>query len=101
MRRTSVLLRRDMERLGEHVKNWRKIQGLTAQLTAERAGIRRDTLRSIERGESTTSESLFAVLRVLGQMEPVITSIDPLNTDLGRLNAARTLPQRVRLPKAR
>ena len=67
MARTSLRTRRDLASLGDHVRAWRKIHGLTAQLVADRAGITRTTLRALETGTGTVSlENTFAVLRVLG-----------------------------------
>jgi hypothetical protein len=39
------------------------------------------------------------VLRVLNLADSVITAIEPLNSDFGRLVADRALPKRVRMPK--
>jgi transcriptional regulator with XRE-family HTH domain len=95
--RRSARTERDLARFGDNILRWRKIQGLTAAMVAERAGITRDTLRSIERGDGAPRlENAFAVLRVLGQTESVITATEPLNTELGRVNSAQSLPQRVR-----
>jgi transcriptional regulator with XRE-family HTH domain len=83
--------------LGEHVSTWRKLQRLTAAQVAERAGISRDTLRTIEHGMGTAStENLLRVLRVLGILDPVISSSDPYLTDVGKLRADEVLPKRVR-----
>lgn len=83
--------------LGEHVRDWRKIRGLTAALLAERAGITRATLRQIETGSgSVRSENLFSVLNVLGLVPEMITTADPLRSDLGRARAGRLARQRVR-----
>jgi transcriptional regulator with XRE-family HTH domain len=83
--------------LGTHVCDWRKLQRLTAAQVAERAGISRDTLRSIEAGKGTAStENLLRVLRVLGILDGVITATDPYQTDAGRLRADEILPKRVR-----
>ena len=83
--------------LGDHVRTWRKLNGLTSALVAERAGISRQTLRDIETGTGTVSAgNLLRVLRVLGILSPVVAATDPLNTDVGRLRAGQALPQRVR-----
>jgi transcriptional regulator with XRE-family HTH domain len=83
--------------LGEHVRTWRKLNGLTAALAAERAGISRQTLRGIETGTGTVStENLLRVLRVLGILPAVVAATDPLSTDVGRLRADQALPLRVR-----
>ena len=65
--RTPIQVARALADLGEHVRTWRKLNGLTAALAAERAGINRQTLRDIETGTGTVnSENLLRVLRVLG-----------------------------------
>lgn len=99
MARTSLRTQRDLTSLGDHVRAWRKIHGLTAQLVADRAGITRTTLRAIETGTGTVSlENTFAVLRVLGVADAVVGASDPLTTEMGRFHAERALPQRVRVP---
>jgi transcriptional regulator with XRE-family HTH domain len=88
---------RALRQLGEHVSIWRKLNRLPASVLAERAGISRDTLRSIEQGTGTaSSESVFRVLRVLGVMDPVVAATDPYETDVGRLRSDELLPRRVR-----
>lgn len=88
---------RDLLQFGENLAQWRKMLGLTAELTAERAGITRATLRSIERGEGAARlENVFMVLRVLNQSEGVLQATDPMNSDIGRLWAERRIPARVR-----
>lgn len=88
---------RGLRVLGEHVSTWRKLQRLTAAQLAERAGISRDTLRTIEQGRGTAStENLLRVLRILGILDPVIGASDPYQTDVGKLRADEILPKRVR-----
>ena len=95
--RTPIQVARALADLGEHVRTWRKLNGLTAALAAERAGINRQTLRDIETGTGTvSSENLLRVLRVLGILSAVVAATDPLSTDVGRLRADQALPQRVR-----
>ncbi|WP_159601294.1 helix-turn-helix domain-containing protein [Agromyces humi] len=93
------LLRADLEALGANITRWRKVRELTAQMVADRAGITRATLRSIEHGEgSARLENVVAVMRVLGFSDLVITATDPLTTDIGRARADWLLPQRVKPP---
>ncbi len=95
--RTPVPVVRALADIGDHVRTWRKLNGLTAELTAERAGISRQTLRAIETGAGTVStENFLRVVRVLGVLPAVVASTDPLTTDVGRLRADEALPQRVR-----
>lgn len=95
--RTPILVARALGDLGDHVRTWRKLNGLTAALVAERAGISRQTLRDVEMGTgSVSTENLLRVLRVLGILSAVVAATDPLSTDVGRLRADQALPQRVR-----
>jgi transcriptional regulator with XRE-family HTH domain len=88
---------RALRHLGGHVTTWRKLHGLSTTVVAERAGISRGTLRSIEHGEGTSSvENLLRVLRVIGAMDRVIDASDPYTTDIGKLRADEVLPKRVR-----
>lgn len=96
--RRSLANERDLRAFGESVARWRKVLGLTAEVTAERAGITRATLRSIERGDGTARlENVFMVLRVLHLTESVLAATDPLSTEVGRLRLSELLPQRVRV----
>jgi transcriptional regulator with XRE-family HTH domain len=97
----SARTERELRVLGENLAHMRKVQGVTAELLAARAGVTRATLRSIERGEgSARVENVMAVLRVLGLSDAVVRATDPLSTDLGRLHAGESLPQRVRTRRA-
>ena len=96
MRSPSPVIDRELRRLGENVRNWRKISGLTAEMTAERSGVSRDTVRAIESGRPTSTENLFAVLRTLGILADVVNASDPINNDFGSRHLARTGVERVR-----
>ncbi|MBI9115615.1 helix-turn-helix domain-containing protein [Sanguibacter suaedae] len=88
---------REVTALGEHVRGWRMVLGLTAQQVAERADITRDTLRKIESGNPRVSFSNVAqVLRALGVLDQAIEAIDPLNSDIGRLRAGNLTRKRAR-----
>ncbi len=96
-RPTSVQTRRAGVALGEHLNTWRKLQGLTAQQVAERAGITRQTLARLERGELSVGMDIFLnVARALGQLDRVVASMDPYDTPVGRARADEALPRRVR-----
>lgn len=90
-------IERQVTDFGEHVRGWRMVLGLTAQQVAERAGITRDTLRKIESGNSGVSFGNVAqVLRALGLLDQTVGSIDPLNSDIGRLRAGSLTKKRAR-----
>ena len=81
--------------IGAHLTTWRKLQSLTVEQVADRAGISRDTLRRLEKGETTVGIAVFLnVARVLGMLDHVVEAVDPHETDLGRADVS--LPQRVR-----
>ena len=87
------------KKLGSHVAAWRKLQNLTAEQLAERAGITRPTLSKLESGDlSVTLNTYLNVLRALGQLDRAVEVLDPYETDLGRARADEVLPQRVRGP---
>ncbi|MDQ0425188.1 MULTISPECIES: helix-turn-helix transcriptional regulator [Cellulomonas] len=97
MKVQSSRTRRDLRTLGSHLAAARKVHGLTQQELAERAGVTRATVGNLERGEGGTRiEALLAVARVLGSNEQLVAALDPLSTEFGRLNAARTGLRRVR-----
>ncbi|TWD73340.1 Xre family transcriptional regulator [Kribbella amoyensis] len=85
------------QRIGAHLTTWRKLQSLTAEQVADRAGISRDTLRRLEKGETTVGIAVFLnVARVLGTLDRVVEALDPYETAVGRARADTTLPKRVR-----
>jgi transcriptional regulator with XRE-family HTH domain len=88
---------RQLDEFGEHLRGWRMVLGLTAQQVAERADITRSTLRKIETGEPGVSFGNVAqVLRALGMLDVAIETVDPLNSDLGRLRADKLTRKRAR-----
>ncbi|GAB96061.1 transcriptional regulator with XRE-family HTH domain [Kineosphaera limosa] len=88
---------RQLAEFGAHVRGWRMVLGLTAQQVAERASITRDTLRKVETGDPSVGFGNVAqVLRALGTLDRVVDSIDPLNSDIGRLRAAKLAKKRAR-----
>ena len=90
-------INRQITELGEHVRGWRMVLGLTAQQVAERADITRDTLRRIESGNPNVSfNSVAQVFRALGVLDRVVDTVDPLNSDIGRLRADRLTRRRAR-----
>jgi transcriptional regulator with XRE-family HTH domain len=73
---------------GAHLRSWRMILGLTAEQVANRAEISRDTLSRLENGKPGAGfDIVLAVTRALGITDSLLSSVDPLNTDLGRARA--------------
>ncbi len=88
-----------MTALGENVRLARQRRQLTAELVAERAGMSRPTLRSLERGgSSVTLGALANVLYTLGLVEELaaIGGDDPFGR---KLEDARLTQRRVRAPR--
>lgn len=83
--------------IGEYLTTWRKLQGLTVQQVAERVGVTRQTIARLERGDTTVGLDIFlGVANALGQLDRVRLSVDPYETEVGRIRADAVLPRRVR-----
>jgi transcriptional regulator with XRE-family HTH domain len=93
----SPALRRALRDVADDVVVWRKLRGLTQAQLADRAGVSRDTLVRLERGEGGVSlENVLRVLRGLGVLDSVHRALDPYETDVGRMRSDEQLPRRVR-----
>lgn len=85
------------EEIGAQLAAWRKLRGLTAQQVAERAGLTRQTVSRLERGDPAVGMGVFlSVCRALGILERVVEATDPYETAFGRAQSDRALPKRVR-----
>ena len=99
---TPMQVQRALRQLGDDIVTWRKLQRLTAAQVADRAGVDRKTLRSLEHGEGSTSlENAFRVARAIGVLDKLAAALDPYATDVGRLRTEERLPERVRPPRPR
>lgn len=96
-KRVAPAIRRSLRLVGEDVSTWRKLRGLTQAQLADRAGVSRDTLTRLERGDGGVSvENMLKVLRGLGVLDALTKSLDPYESDVGRLRSEQELPRRVR-----
>jgi transcriptional regulator with XRE-family HTH domain len=96
-RRQPPAVRRALRSVVEDVVVWRKLRGLTQAQLAERAGVGLNTVRRLEDGDGGVSlENVLRILRVLGVLEPLAKSLNPYESDIGRLRSDEQLPQRVR-----
>ncbi|MCA1760624.1 MAG: helix-turn-helix domain-containing protein [Bacteroidales bacterium] len=80
------------EQIGAFIKHHRMEQNKTQQMLATEAGIGRSTLSLLERSETVTLATLIQVLRVLDQLQLMVTftiqqSISPLT--LAKLEKAK------------
>lgn len=90
-------VRRAIRELAASIRAWRKLRGLTQAQLADRAGIARDTVVRVERGDGGVStENLVRLLAALGVLDEALHALDPYETDVGRMRAEEQLPQRVR-----
>ena len=90
-------VRRALRDIGADLKAWRKLRGLTQAQLGDRAGVARQTVARMERGDGAVSiEIVLRLLNALGILSNVAKAFDPYETDLGRLRADEQLPQRVR-----
>lgn len=86
-----------MQQLGKFVQYQRRRLQRTQQQLAHAAGISRSTLSALERGETTTLNTLIRVLRVLDQL-PVLQnfSIDHSPSPMELLKLQKRQKQRIR-----
>jgi len=90
-------VRRALREVADELRTWRKLRGLTQAQLADRSGVHRDTISRLERGDGGVSfENVLRVLRGLGLVESLTRSLDPHESDVGRLRSDEQLPQRVR-----
>lgn len=90
-------VRRALREIGEHVRSWRKLRGLTQNQLADRAGVARTTVVRMEQdGGKVNLDSALRIFHALGVLDGVPTAVDPYETDLGRIRADEQLPERVR-----
>ncbi len=94
--RTPAAVTRTLRRLGEDLGTWRRLRQLTAVEVADRAGVSRDTVLRLEKGEGVSLENVLRIARALGVLDQLADALDPYATDLGRLRADEALPMRVR-----
>ena len=88
---------RALKEISSSLEAWRKLRGLTQAQLASRAGLDRNTIIRLEKGDGGISlENLLLILRALGLHDLVPRVLDPYESDIGRLRADERLPQRVR-----
>lgn len=85
VQRASARQKRLVREFGAHVRNWRKLNGISATDLAARAFVTRETLRHIENGTGAPRlDSVVAVLAALGIADTVVTATDPYRSEAGR-----------------
>ena len=89
-------IRRAQIQIGEDLRTRRLLQRLTVEQVADRAGVGRTTVLRLESGEGANVETMLRVARALGVLDQFVASLDPYESDVGRLRADEALPERVR-----
>lgn len=98
--KTPAAVGRSMRKLGEDLSTWRKLRHLTAAEVADRAGIGVQTVLRLEHGDGANLENVLRVARAVGVLDLLTDALDPYATDVGRLRADESLPERVRHRRA-
>ena len=92
------LLQRALAEVGENIRLARLRRGISASIVAERAGMTRTTLRSIERGDPNVMFGGYArVLLTLGLEKDLLLLAS--DDELGRKLQDAGLPLKARAPK--
>jgi len=90
-------IRRALRVWAGDLATWRRLSGLTQSQLADRSDVSRRTLIRLEHGDGGVSlENLLRVLRALGILDLLTKSLDPFESDIGRLRSKEKLPRRVR-----
>ena len=96
-RPTPVAVKLAARSIGESIATWRKLYSITSQEVADRAPVSRATLSCLENGDPSVSfETFLRVCQGVGMLDKIPEAVDPYETDLGRIRAHQSLPQRVR-----
>lgn len=93
---TPISVSRALRVIGGQLSEWRRLQRLTIDQVADRAGVGPSTLKRIEHGADANFENVLRIARALGLLDRVIEAFDPAQTDIGRARALDALPKRVR-----
>lgn len=94
-RRVPIPVERAMLDIADELSLARRQQRISMEVLASRCNISRSTLsRMLNQGEGSL-ENFLRVARCLGFLDRVVKSVDPLDTDIGRIRAMGDVPKRV------
>lgn len=86
-----------MGHIGQSLKVWRGISGLTADGLAQTVGVSRDTISRVERGDASVAVgTVLDMASEFGLLDKVEGAFDPANSELGKIGLSRGVPKRVR-----
>jgi len=94
--RTPTVVTSGLRSIGGDLATWRRLRRLTIAQVADRAGVSRDTVMRLEKGEGASVENLLRITRALGVLDSLVKALDPYESDVGRLRSEESLPERVR-----
>ena len=84
-----------MRDIADELSLARRQQRIPMEVLASRCNLSRSTLsRMLNQGEGSL-ENFLRVARCLGFLDRVVRSVDPLDTDMGRIRAMGDVPKRV------
>jgi transcriptional regulator with XRE-family HTH domain len=99
-RKPSISVRNGLRKLGDDLKKARIRRRLSMAVVAERAGISRETLSKIQKGDPNVGMGAYAmVVMALGMGTDWMNFADLRNDTWGQIIADEDLPQRVRTRK--
>ena len=102
MRKPSISVRRGLRKLGDDLRKARIRRKLTMAVVDDRAGISRETLSKIQKGDPRVSMGAYAmVVMALGMGVSWMDFADIRHDTYGQIIEDEDLPQRVRPPKTR
>lgn len=95
--KTPLPVVRALRKLGEDIRDARRRRRIPTELMAQRCGISRATLRSLEKGHAGASMGAYATaLFVLGLLDSLADLADARWDQVGLDLAGEQLPQRIR-----
>ena len=94
--KTPLPVARTMRTIASNLDLARRQQRITLDLLAERTNLSVPTVRKLLNEGTGSLENFLRVARVLGMLQSVEDSTDPLLTPIGRIRAEQDTPQRVR-----
>lgn len=94
--RTPIPVARAMREISSNLDLARRQQRITVELLADRANLSVPTVSKLLNQGAGTFENFLRVARILGFLDGVVASTNPLNTSIGRLRAEEDTPKRVR-----
>jgi len=100
-RKPSISIRRNLKTLGKDLKNARLRRRLKMTTIAERAGISRETLAKIQKGDPGVSMGAYAmVIFAIGLGTDWMSLADIKNDQMGQMIDEDRIPKRARDRKA-